>query len=286
MPRGGFSIFLLCTPCLSLWHAYNKTHIGQPRNVSCPNFHDCSRPLTEQDVHKMRLWPGLMKALDRELGESIYGLKQGLELIWNNQHPPNCSEAKFLVSGGWPYGFGSRIHVEGWGLAIAMELGRVYLQHPDGDNIFWETDNAHCKGQNKNTLDCYYHPWSSCSIKDAVDAQHNDVNTFKITHPSDFNEIFNDPVTRERFQSRIANFKALNLVFTTGGGIYQARRFVPSSVRPIINCSPMQHNLGFYWWRAVSATFLLRPNNATLDALAKYRNGLGGRSRWQSAAPG
>jgi len=213
-----------------------------------------------------------MKDFDYEHGESLYGLKAGLDLIWKNQHPANCSEAKYIVSGGWPYGFGSRIHVEGWGLAIAMELGRVYLQHPDGDNIFWETNNAHCKSQKKATLECYYEPFSSCTIQDAVDSQHRDVNAFKVTHPSDFNSIFDDPEALNRVLKLISSQKALNLVYTVGGGAYQAKKFVPTAVKPIIDCSPMQRNLYFYWWRAVSATYLLRPNAPTLNALKTFRD--------------
>jgi len=232
----------------------------------------------------MKLWPGLMKALDVAEGESLYGLKYGLDAIWRNQHPRNCSEAKFLVSGGWPYGFGSRIHVEGWGLAIAMELGRVFLHHPDGDNIFWETNNPHCKAQGKLNLECYYHPWSSCTINDALDAQHRDVNAFKVTHPSDFNAIFDDAGAREKVVAWTTSQKGLVIIFTTGGGGYHATKFIPSSVKPIIKCSPMQLHLGFYWWRAVSATFLLRPNDATLGALKPYRDALALSDREQCVA--
>ena len=35
-------------------------------------------------------------------------------------------------------------------LAIAMQLGRVYLPHPDGDNLFWETKVPFCKDVRKD----------------------------------------------------------------------------------------------------------------------------------------
>ena len=72
-----------------------------------------------------------------------------LDLIWEHQNPPNCSEAKFLISGGWPYGFGSRIHMEGWVMGIAMQLDRVFLIHPDGDNVIWETSNNYCRNEGR-----------------------------------------------------------------------------------------------------------------------------------------
>jgi len=37
-----------------------------------------------------------------------------MELIWKNQHPEDCANAKYLISEGfWGQGFGSEIHVVG-----------------------------------------------------------------------------------------------------------------------------------------------------------------------------
>lgn len=272
-------VFGLQSQSKANWHAYNQTfhrnhHSRHNSSSACQSLKDATRPLSNSTILEMKLWPGLMKAFDRENGESLYGLQAGLDAIWKNQFPANCSNAKFLVSGGWPYGFGSRIHVEGWGLAIAMELGRIYLPHPDGDNVFWETHNDHCRKRNLNNLECYYEKWSSCTIKDALDSHHNSVNDFKITHPSDFNRIFDNPEYRHKIISTFEGQKGLNIIYTTGGGPYVAKKFIPSAVRPIIECSPMQVSLDYYWWRAVSATFLLRPNEATLDLMAVHRDKL------------
>jgi len=46
-----------------------------------------------------------------------------LELIYINQNPENCETAQYLVSSGWPFGFGSRIHMEGVGLSIGLNIG-------------------------------------------------------------------------------------------------------------------------------------------------------------------
>lgn len=258
----------------AIWHAYNGTKHKSANRANCPDFKTATRPLSEEEIAAKKLWPGLTKEYDRTHGESIYGFRMGLAEIWRNQFPANCSEAKFLVSGGWPYGFGSRIHVEGWGLAIAMQLGRVYLSHPDGDNIFWETNNPHCKAQKQIGLECYYQPVSNCTILDAIDALHRDVNAFKITHPSDFNTIFDNPEHLATVKQALAGQRALNILYTVGGGAYTATRFIPSSVKPVIACSPMQEDVHYYWWRAISATFLLRPNQPTLDLMAMYRNKL------------
>ena len=41
-------------------------------------------------------------------------------------------------------------------------------------------------------------------------------------------------------------------------------------MKRIIDCSPMRQGIEYYWWRAVSATFIARPNKATLKVLAQY----------------
>ena len=59
--------------------------------------------------------------------------------------------------------------MEGLALSIAMHLGRVYLHHPDGDNIFWETNVPFCRNIRKDhTLTCFYEPFSKCTIQDAL----------------------------------------------------------------------------------------------------------------------
>ena len=42
-------------------------------------------------------------------------------------------------------------------------------------------------------------------------------------------------------------------------------------MKDILRCSPMKRKFWYYWWRAVSATYLLRPNAATLQWLASHR---------------
>lgn len=41
-------------------------------------------------------------------------------------------------------------------------------------------------------------------------------------------------------------------------------------MKHLINCSPMRQGIEYYWWRAVSATFITRPNKPTLQVLAQY----------------
>lgn len=129
-----FFVIIFHLPIATLsWHGYNESYVKDSRFCH-HTYAESTRPVHKEQYQQMKLWPGLNS---RTAGESIYGFKHGIEQIWRHQFPHNCSERKFLISGGWPYGFGSRIHMEGVGLAIAMQLGRIYLPHPAGDNIFW-----------------------------------------------------------------------------------------------------------------------------------------------------
>jgi glycine cleavage system regulatory protein len=47
--------------------------------------------------------------------------------------------------------------------------------------------------------------------------------------------------------------------------------FLPHSLAHIWKCSPMQPDKYHYWWRAMSAAYILRPNEPTLKMLQKYR---------------
>jgi len=106
-------LFLLNAHQVLGWHGYNYTYSRMEDRSECPSFEDATRPYSSDFIEELGLWPNIMSHFDVEHGESLYGSKEGLEMIWKNQNPEDCSKAKFLVSGGWPYGFGSRIHMEG-----------------------------------------------------------------------------------------------------------------------------------------------------------------------------
>jgi hypothetical protein len=111
--------FLVCglvlLVCLRVeaWHGYNFSFSRLEDRSDCPTFRAWSKPYTDEFINRLSLWPNLTSSFDKEYGETLYGSQEGLEIIWKNQNPDDCSKAKFLVSGGWPYGFGSRIHMEG-----------------------------------------------------------------------------------------------------------------------------------------------------------------------------
>jgi hypothetical protein len=57
--------------------------------------------------------------------------------------------------------------MEGLALSMALNVGRVYLYHPDGDNIFWETRNPYClklKDGIFNGKSNFYFYFKKCNI--------------------------------------------------------------------------------------------------------------------------
>lgn len=68
--------------------------------------------------------------------------------------------------------------------------GRVFLFHPDGDNVYWETNIPFCRDV-AISLECFYERLSKCTISDALRGTGKDVNGIPSKHMSDFQESFN-----------------------------------------------------------------------------------------------
>ena len=86
---------------------------------------------TNDPIGRTKLWPDVISKFDLTHGETMYGLEEALDAIYKHQHPVDCKNSKFLISGMFESGFGSEQHVIGVGLATAMNLNRVYIMWPD-----------------------------------------------------------------------------------------------------------------------------------------------------------
>ena len=107
------------------WRGYDVEKINNFTVKTC--IKNSTEPFSSEQISQMKLWPDLLTKFDFENGAVLFGASWGLEQIFRNQNPSNCSEAKYLISNGFIAGFGARIHVEGIGLAIAMQvLGSLY----------------------------------------------------------------------------------------------------------------------------------------------------------------
>ena len=60
------------------------------------------------------------------------------------------------------------------------------------------------------------------------------------------------------------------IIIRQTGKILRAIKFIPSILKPILECSPIANGKEYWWWRAVSATYYMRPNQATLDYLKTF----------------
>ena len=196
--------------------------------------------------NKYGLWPNLVNSYQLKHGKILFGFEEAIEAIWKNQNPPDCKTAKFMISRGWSSGFGSRMHVEGSGFTEALNSGRVYLMHTGG--MDWITQNSHCNKQKVHSFECYYLPWSKCTLHDAMDAK---------TVAVDY---YNDPNS--------ASSKTVFLRHDHHKGPFQK---IPDMFSSMLHCSPIQPKFYYYWWRAVTASYVLRPNEATMKALDQYR---------------
>jgi len=279
------SVFFL-DRVIGLWHAYNNqrgVNKDCASNVTgaVPQTADGShvfavsiyKPfvLSNEEVKRYKLWPGLMSVFDQQNGESMVGFREAMEVIWKNQHPEDCSTAKFMIAEGWAQGFGSEVHVIGLGLALAVQMGRVYVLDPRGppktnerDNG-WQTQNKFCARQKRKTLECYFEPWTHCPIDVIMGSK--TVEDLKSDREKTY---FSDTQINQRFEkedfSPISNERVI-LLENRGDVPY----FVPRVFDKLLDCSPMHGGLHKYWWRTVSAAYLLRPNRETIALIHKYR---------------
>ncbi len=67
---------------------------------------------------------------------------------------------------------------------------------------------------------------------------------------------------------RAGGAKALMIhqVFRMGG------KYIPRSLKPLVECSPVYPKFHYYWWRAVTITYAVRPNQRSLKWIDAHRN--------------
>ena len=73
--------------------------------------------------------------IDTESGETLYGSKDILEMIHKNQNPDSCENAKFIISSGWPFGFGTIFSFTDFILFFLRRFKNSYGRHCIVDSI-------------------------------------------------------------------------------------------------------------------------------------------------------
>ena len=124
----------------TVWHAYDLKKeypsicYDNVTNELLPKYQRSywqNKVMSQETMKKHKLWPDVISKFDLTHGETMYGLEEALDAIYKHQHPVDCKNSKFLISGMFESGFGSEQHVIGVGLATAMNLNRVYIMWPD-----------------------------------------------------------------------------------------------------------------------------------------------------------
>jgi hypothetical protein len=284
--------------------------------------------------------------------------RKAIGVIWKNQHPPDCKKAKYLIAEGFHQGYGSELHVYGVVLALAVDMGRVFLQK---GGWTWRFKNKFCESQGKKSLECYYHPWTPCTLEDAAYAAYKDkTSVLKVPAvdtwaPSDDQKLidlvkkygsrgFWEEIAQEfgdrtptqcgnRWKSlreplklkekgdaalrhaihhderSIADYDELGWKYpfhrietsNWNNGRPQfiipplkhgkqsfpnetlaidnefllkdvTRTFVPKQFVPMLTCAGMKLQNQYLWWRAISISYFIRPNQATLKLLKEHQD--------------
>eukprot|EP01038_Epipyxis_sp_PR26KG_P009838 gene9838-13232_t len=203
-------------------------------------------------VHKYRLWPGLFSEFDLMHGKTVPGFAFAIEEIWKNQHSQDCKDAKFLIAQGWAQGFGSEIHVLSIGLALALNMNRVYVMNPFNtsnsitfDNT-WQVATPFCKQQGKVNLECYFEPWTSCSIEEIMNGKTLDElkNERHVTYFSD-DELAID--------NKLWDSSEKIILLENRG---EERLLIPNKFKHLLDCSQVRNGAYFYWWRSISTAYI------------------------------
>lgn len=281
------------------WHANDQLR-GRSTSIECNPFHEQNDQLDlDKLTEKYHLWP-TKRRQQHDISQTtgfvsnhtvVYGLEYALDEIWKHQHPSDCSTAKFMIASPHNGGFGSVLHVYGAVLGVAMNLGRVLLPYPL-ENDAWQFETPHCqvqiddhnatttftttKNNNNNTsndrttgnsykqnFECYYEPWSSCTIYDALgpDAlnilQSGNLPQFQLSYK--VVRYFDD----EEFVRNIKNDTDSDRVIVGIHNEQYSHTPPPLSLLKMLSCGPTPSHHWYYWWRAISVTYLMRLNPHT-----------------------
>lgn len=146
--------------------------------------------------------------------------------------------------------------------------------------------NPLCEKQNKRNLECYYEPWSKCTFDDVYKNLHttgqistrgnpiNGVPTRELATPHGKVHIIKyekATVEDESVKLREA-YESDVIVSIDYPGLFiddknNKHAYIPPVFDRLLACSPVKPELYYFWWRAVSVTYLIRPNAATLQQL-------------------
>jgi hypothetical protein len=94
------------------------------------------------------------------------------------------------------------------------------------------------------------------------------INTY-IDMPMDF---FTSNTSSQSYTSSLAAYASITIDLDYRMFSYpELYKVIPSELNSHLDCSPILPNARYLWWRSLSSTFMLRPNNNTLNVMAENR---------------
>jgi len=124
-----------------------------------------------------------------------------------------------------------------YNFAAALEVGRIFVYHPDAGLEFADADCA------SPGWDCHFQPISSCTYEDAIEAP-------DFQERSEWGDMQIDGIT----------FKVSDIPS------YWKKKLIDANPNQILTPSYFK-----YWWRAQSGAYLMRLNANTSDLIKQLR---------------
>ena len=169
-------------------------------------------------------------------------------LLYEWQHPAECVGRRFLVSRGneETAGLGSHVHISTHHVALAFEMGLIFLWHPDAGIMY--TDEGTCADGTIN-FECFFDAPSNCTLDDARDPASS------ITEVRNGDAGLHVPGAYQ--------FYHVPRVFTE----MWERAHLPV----VFGETTRQSDALKYWFRGQVAAYLARFNRATLGSMRELR---------------
>lgn len=260
-------------------HTLRRVSVQEPRqrfegsdsllwNVSYPT-HECKTEWFPENH-----WTDRDLRVDGDVGngQQLFGTVAAQHAIWQHQHPSTCVDKKFLVyeALGPEHGIGSILHAMGVALQAALNLDRILVLYPQP--AFEWTNGLFCQGT--STLDqCYFEPLSNCTVADAFGNM-----SVSLDSLWRFSELSLDSYNRYdsdwRFSEKILGSSVRTVAenFEDSKNIINVLRGeTPHMFHSLLKAGNLSEK-NFYWWRAQSVAYIVRPNHRTLFELKLRRN--------------
>jgi hypothetical protein len=203
-------------------------------------------------------WMGGAGAAGYRAGGALPLTSEAQRVIFDNQHPTDCSAAKYLVFGNPTSGLGSILHQLTVGLALAVDSGRVFIE---ANGSGW-ADGVYCKNSPRSITGCYMEPAAGCAPSAAQLAA---------------------AVAVAPGGPQMAAASGPTVVRLDMSSSFAKRTLVPKQLLSKLKDLPILEKHRHYWWRAQGIAYLVRPSQRTLAALAQRERSL---LRGRPPAPG